>query len=146
MKRTTRPASRQTLAVGGKRYFSPQRAQRTLVLVRRIVGDVVEEYPRLLECQEMLESAQRHGSPEYLHRLQQDMMRSAGRLQGYVDELAGIGVELSDFAHGRVEFPAWSTGREIRLCWQHGEAGINCWYDPNLAQPGRRPIEELATA
>jgi hypothetical protein len=140
-KATTRRAGR-----GDDRAcFTPQRAQRALALVRRIVDDIVGEYPRLLECQELLELAQRRGSAEYLNRVQADMLASANKLQGYSDELAALGVQLCDFSRGRVEFPGLWNGREIRLCWQHGEEQIACWYDPRQAH-ARRPLSELAGA
>ncbi len=129
-----------------RKYFTPEQAQRSLVLVRRVVADIVQEYPRLLEAQEVLELSQRHGSVECLTRVQADMLASVKRLQRYADELSAMGVDLGDFARGRVEFPALSGGREVRLCWQYGEEQVSCWYDPGLGKASRRPIAELATA
>lgn len=127
----------------GLKYFAPAQAERALTLVRRIVADIVAEYPRLLEYQEMIEVSQRYGSVEYVNRLQADMALAVAKLQRYVEELESVGVELRDFGRGMVEFPSILAGREIRLCWQHGEPRLTGWYDPNHAPTSRRPITEL---
>jgi hypothetical protein len=131
---------------GPRKLFSPQDAQRALVLVRRIVDDVVSEYNRLLELQEILELEQRYGSEEYLDRVRPQMTASVNTLQAYVQELLDVGVELRDVARGQVDFPALAGAREIRLCWQHGDAAITHWYDPAEGQSKQHPIAELMAA
>ena len=135
-------------AVGScrRKFFSLRRANRSLVLVRKVTADIVAEYPRLLELQEMLELAQCRGSVEYLGRLQADLAGAVARLQDLIGELESVGVELCDFGRGMVDFPAFVAGREVRFCWQFGEERIGHWHRAHEDTASRRPISELMPA
>ena len=128
---------------GLRRFFSLRRANRALVLVRRIVSDIVAEYPRLLELQEMLDVSQCHGSAEYISRIQADTTISVERLQRIIGELETLGVELCDFGRGMVDFPGFVAGREVRFCWQYGQDRITHWHYCHEGPAGRKPLVEL---
>ena len=132
-----------TIEPNRRKFFSLRRANRSLVLVRKVTADIVAEYPRLLELQEMLEYAQQQGSVEYIGRLQADMAGAVGRLQDLIGELESIGVELCDFGRGMVDFPGFVAGREIRFCWQFGEERIGHWHLAHEDTTCRRPVAEL---
>ena len=129
-----------------RKYFTVEEANRALVLVSRIVSDVVDEYARLLELQEMLEANQRHGPVALLGRLQSEMADSVDRLQEYLIELEEVGVDLRDFGRGLVDFPSRMGGREVCLCWQFGEPRVAFWHEPNEGLAGRRSVAELEPA
>jgi len=72
------------------------------------------------------------------------------RMQGLIDQMAagvaridGLGLTLRDIEHGLVDFPALVAGRQIWLCWQHGETAIGSWHDLDSGFSGRRPLAEL---
>jgi hypothetical protein len=132
-----------TQTARGRKVFSVRQANRALVLVRPIVTNIVDEYAKVLEIQEMLELAQRHGSVQYINRLQSDMAASVSRIQGYLDELDQVRVELRDLARGLVDFPSRMDGREVCLCWQLGEPGVSYWYERGSSLAARRPVAEL---
>lgn len=124
--------------------FSLRRANRALVLVRRIVADVVADYCQLLEIQEILELEQRYGSVEHLNQVKTEMSAAVSRLQGYLEELQMVGVELRDFSRGLVSFPARVAGRDIFFCWQFGEDTVSYWHYRDEEVAGRKPVSELA--
>jgi len=126
------------------RTFSLRRANRSLVLVRRIVSDIVAAYGKLLEVQEMLELRQRHSAVDELQRLKAASGELVKRLQSYLCELDDVGVKFRDFARGLVDFPALVGGREVCYCWQLGETDVQYWHYPDEGLAGRRPICELA--
>ena len=126
-----------------QRCFDLDQAGRALVLVRRIVADIVADYPRMIEMQEILELEQRYGSVEYIQQVQEEMAAVAERLRGYIEELDAIGVEVRDFARGLVDFPARIGGRDVCFCWQFGEKDIRYWHEPEGGKAGRRHISEL---
>ncbi|HUU23802.1 MAG TPA: DUF2203 domain-containing protein [Phycisphaerae bacterium] len=126
------------------RTFSLRQANRSLVLVRRIVSDIVSRYGRLLELQEMLELRQRTGAWDELDRLKAASGEVAHKLQGYLGELDEVGVKFRDFARGLVDFPARVGGKEIFYCWQLDEPDVQYWHYPNDGVAGRRPICDLA--
>ncbi len=126
--------------IGGRKLFCQDEATRALTLVRRIVADIVAEYPHLLELQEMLEGIQQHGPIDEIHQIQQQLGESVARLQDCMVELDDIGVELRDFTRGVVDFPSQREGREVRLCWRFGEPDITHWHELGAGLADRKPI------
>lgn len=124
----------------GRKFYTVDEAQRALVLVRRIVADIVAEYPNLLELQEMLEGLQQCGPVADIRRLQRQIAGSVSRLQDYAAELDEMGVEIRDFTRGVVDFSAIQDGREIKLCWRFGEPEIRHWHEVGAGAGERKPI------
>jgi len=132
-----------TAATKTQRLFTLARANRALVLVRRIVADVAAEYARLQDLQEILEHTQQRGSAELHGRVHSDMTACQGRLQRCLEELEQVGAELRDFSQPVVDFPAWVSGRRVDLCWQADEDRVSHWHEVGACAAGRRPIREL---
>jgi hypothetical protein len=42
-----------------------------------------------------------------------------------------------------LDFPALKDGREVYLCWQHGEGEIAFWHEVEAGFAGRQPIESF---
>ncbi len=92
--------------------FTLEEANRTLPLVRSIVGDVADKWRELIQVREEYGNS----SPEH-----DRIMRE---LSDYVQELKTIGCHLEDFQGGVVDFPGISGGKEIRLRWKLGEETV----------------------
>jgi len=131
---------------GQGKYFTPQEADRALVLVGRIVEDMITEYARLGDMQEGLDRAKASGSDERYELAREDLLATANRLHGFLQELEEIGVEIKDWERGIVDFPCLLDGREICLCWTFGEPHVAYWHEPQAGYAGRQPIETLAVA
>lgn len=127
----------------GKRYYTAEEADRALVLVRRIVGDVVNYYRQVLDFQEILETCQTQGSSEQVEQAQRDLAHRVEKLQACADELVELGLELKDWGAGVVDFPALFDGREIMFCWQHDEATVKFWHEVDAGCGGRQEIGTL---
>ncbi|MBS3821337.1 MAG: DUF2203 family protein [Planctomycetes bacterium] len=126
-----------------RKTFTPDQANESLVLVKRIVGDVVAEYQVLLELEEMIESAEASGHRGDLEDARQQLVQAVDVLQTCLEELDQIGVELRDFARGIVDFPADVNGRPISLCWLHGEPRVSHWHDVGASFACRQPLALL---
>ena len=138
-------------AAGRRRCFGIDEANRSLVLVRRIVADVVASYSRLVDLQEIMETAQVGGDYGVSQRAQQDLMAVAKRLQGFAQELDEVGVELKDWSAGVVDFPSTLDGREILplLAARRGTRGLLARTGPGpspaavriaIDGPAREPV------
>jgi len=128
---------------GSKRSFTLGQANRALVLVRRIVGDVMSQYARLVDLQEALETAEGAGDAGRYETARRGLVRSASRLRTFLGELEDVGVELEDWELGVVHFPSIAGGRPVCLCWQYGEEQIACWHEVDAGPAGRQPVETL---
>jgi len=129
------------------KYFTVDQANRTLPLVRRIVGDIVEEYGRWKEHVFRYElvaagsSAARGESPEQV-ALREKVDDSAQRINRFVEELVGIGCVFKGFEEGLVDFRSRLEGRDVLLCWKLGEESIEYWHEANAGYAGRQPLPQ----
>lgn len=104
--------------------YSADQANRALPLVHRIVGDVVRHYADWQDAVSRFEYATSRSSsatPDAeADRLQHSAQLLATAIDGFVRELAQLGVECRDLAEGLVEFP----GAEEDFQWRPGEKGV----------------------
>jgi len=132
-----------------RRHFTVHQANRSLVLVRRIVEDITGGYAHLLELQEAIEAARDQGTR--LTGAEADLIETAEKLHGCIQELDDLGAELKDWTAGVVDFPSLAGGREVRLCWRQGEDHVEFWHEVSAAFKTRRslhtlPVEDPAAA
>lgn len=125
-----------------RKIFTHDEANRSLILVQRIVSDIVQRYHTLLEIRADMDRYQRAKSHEdRLEALQPRIERLTDELTRLQDELIDVGCELKDWASGLVDFPAMHEGREVLLCWKLGESAVTHWHEVDAGFAGRRPIE-----
>jgi len=124
--------------------FTPEQANRTLPLVRRIVEDIVEQFARWqakvgeLELESMSHTvAEPNPRAEQLER---DVAAIAREIEQFRQELAAIGVEFKDAVLGLVDFPAERDGHPVYLCWRLGEPEVEHWHELSAGYAGRQPL------
>ncbi|MCP4378729.1 MAG: DUF2203 domain-containing protein [bacterium] len=127
-----------------RHFFSLEDANRSLVLVRRIVADVVGYYDRLLEVHEIVEALETAGQFGQVEDARDELILTADNIRICLEELEEIGVELCDWELGIVDFPAMSDGREVRLCWRSDEAQVTHWHELDSCHLGRYEIATLS--
>lgn len=123
------------------RYFTVDSANRTLVLVRRVVGDIVRTYRELMELRARRDglSVSDSGSAE-LERIQERVGEQVEALNNLERELREIGCQLKDWAVGLVDFPARYENRTVLLCWRLGEERVEHWHELHAGFKGRRLV------
>jgi hypothetical protein len=119
--------------------FTFEEANRTLPLLKRVVGDIVKAHHRISE----LETALAGASPKTAPIAQAEMDHVMEKFQGYVEELAKIGCQLKDPKMGLVDFLGSHQGRDICLCWKLGEDKIDHWHETTAGYAGRQPVATL---
>ena len=118
------------------RFYTIDEAQRTLPLVKRIVGDIVTSAGELKRKEAALA---RRESPE----ARDEVELLLARLKKYARELDGLGIELKDPLTGLIDY-YWKRGDDtVLLCWKHGEEGIGHWHDLESGFAGRRPLDAV---
>ncbi len=123
-----------------KKYFTLDEARRALGYVARIVRDVTDCYSQVLDIRQRLEMPRPEDQNDELKR---DYDAGMSKLNGLIDELQQVGVELKDFERGLIDFPAWHDGREICLCWHQGESSIHSWHEVDAGFAGRQDVTLL---
>ena len=129
-----------------RHFFTPEEANSSLVLVRRVVADVVGHYDRLVEVHETVEALETAGRLGQLEDARDELVFTADRIRICLEELEEVGVELCDWALGIVDFPALVDGREVRLCWRADEPLVTHWHELDSCHLGRYEIAEFRGA
>ena len=129
--------------------FTARRANRALVLVRKITADIVARYLQLIDlraqAREAADDADSDAPPtrnDAEPALQAQIDRSLHLLGRLNRELVDIGCILRDWRTGLVDFPAVYQGRRVWLCWRLGEPAIEHWHTVDAGIQGRQPVDE----
>jgi len=127
--------------------YTVEAANKTLPLVRRIVSDAVRDYWRWQEKIRRYEDISATRKPdqpnEEAERLERETQELAREIEGYVEEIRQLGVEMKGLDTGLVDFPAEVEGRPVWLCWQLGEDSVQYWHETDAGFAGRQPVEAL---
>ena len=141
-----------------KRRFTLSEANRSLPLVKRIVGDIVKAHALAMKLQHELErqatavAASKQTGQAGLAALQQSPQNATmqqqldtcmAKLEDFVDELSEIGCELKDYQMGLIDFVGRHEGRDVYLCWKLGEETITHWHELDSGFAGRQPVGKL---
>jgi hypothetical protein len=133
-----------------KKYFTVEEANRSLPLVRAIVGDIVRQFHTVNELRQRLSALTvEHRRPtsdpysEELAHSQAELESQEGALESYIEELTKLGVELKG-PDGLCDFYSMMDGREVYLCWRLGEPEVMHWHELNAGVAGRQPLAAVA--
>lgn len=122
--------------------FTVESANEALILVRKVVGDVVERYGELMRLRmEAQELSLESGAQARFDEISLLVEQTLERLKTLHQELIDVGCELKDFATGLVDFPAEIDGRKVWLCWKLREAEVSHWHELDAGFTGRQPID-----
>src|SRR5215211_2715978 len=89
-----------------RRFFTPEQADRTLPLVRRIVEDIVVQYRRWAECMREFENVTARSRADRVdpraEHLQREVQTLAADIEAFESELTDLGIELKDYSLGLI--------------------------------------------
>jgi hypothetical protein len=126
------------------KIFTLEDANRMLPLVRRIVEDLVRDHDKWQEKVDAFEIAAVSSSADHpdavAELLQQDALRLAADIEGYVKELSALGVECKGLDAGLVDFPGELDGQAIYYCWKLGEPAVQYFHGMSDGFAGRKPV------
>ena len=122
------------------RYFTLQQAQDTLTKIRPLMDEIQSIRQEILarrpDVWPVVERAAGNGGSQAASKL----VREFERLDALVHQVQDTGVLFKDINLGLLDFPALRNGREVYLCWKHGEEAIEFWHEIETGYAGRRPI------
>jgi hypothetical protein len=131
------------------RVYTPELANRSLPLVRRIVEDIVAQFARWqtrVREFELVSASNSMSDPDpRAEELEREVATLAAELEHFHQELTDLGVEFKDYSLGLVDFPAEFDGRSILLCWRLGEPTVAFWHELEAGYGGRQPLMPRAT-
>jgi hypothetical protein len=130
-----------------RKYFTAERANAMLPLVRAIVKDLAELSRDVVDRRDRLAHllAGRNGQStdvysEELMQIEEELEKDGRRLRDYVEELTKLGLEPKNGQEGLVDFPTLIDGREAYLCWKLDEPEVLYWHEMDAGFAGRQPL------
>ena len=122
-------------------YFTLQEANKALNIIRPLMDEVQVIRQKILENQPeawpAIEKSAGNGGNRALSNLVQDFEK----LDALVHQIQDTGAQIKDINTGLLDFSALKNGREVYLCWQHGEDDIQYWHEIEAGFAGRQPID-----
>lgn len=122
-------------------YFTLQEANEALNIIRPLMDEVQVIRQKILENQPeawpAIEKSAGNGGNRALSNLVQDFER----LDALVHQIQDTGAQIKDINTGLLDFSAQKNGREVYLCWQHGEDDIQYWHEIEAGFAGRQTIQ-----
>ena len=85
-------------------------------------------------------------SPRELARARPAARQLLAALDGGLEALGDLGVEVKDLRLGLCDFPSRQAGELVYLCWQTGEAEIGFWHRTDEGFANRHPLPGVARA
>ncbi|MEK7248368.1 MAG: DUF2203 domain-containing protein [Chloroflexota bacterium] len=82
-----------------------------------------------------------HGLDADVGRARIAIQKAAAEINGIVDRVRGMGIEIKDLDMGLLDFPSQVDGREVYLCWKLGEEHIAWWHETDTGYASRQPLE-----
>ena len=129
-----------------RRIFTLAQARRMLPEVAATVSVMVRRVRRARQLVALRESIQRSagsdGAPVEADAaaLDAELERLQEQVEQLIEYIRNLGVEIKDLDRGLVDWVAIRDGREVYLCWQHGERAIEHWHELDTGFAGRQPI------
>jgi hypothetical protein len=116
--------------------FSIEEANAMLPLIRAIVADLTALSRDVNDRRRRLSFLLAGRNPndhdlyhEELVQIEQELEKDTRRLHDYREELRALGVNSENGPEGFVDFPAFSDGLKISLCWKLGEEELLFWHE-----------------
>ena len=58
-----------------------------------------------------------------------------------ISAVQDAGIVIRDIDRGLIDFPALIEGREVYLCWELDDEGVDYWHELEAGYGGRQPLD-----
>ena len=124
------------------RYYTLDEARATLPQVKALMADVQAARREILRVKPEAWPGLKMASYNGGSRAAGEIAVHFARLERGVKGILELGVFVKDVDQGLVDFLDKRDGREIFLCWQHGEDDIAFWHEVNAGYAERQPLDD----
>ena len=121
-------------------YFTVEQANAALVLIRPLMGQLLEIRQAILTKQPDLEPMLQKILGNGGSSLASEVAMEVAEMQDLVLQIQSTGALFKDLSSGLVDFLSKREGRDVYLCWRFGEDGVGYWHDLDAGFAGRQPI------
>ncbi len=122
------------------RYFTLAEARAALPRVKALMDQVQQARSEILRLRPSVWPALRNAANNGGNLQAGEMLEHFRKLEAGVKGIMEMGILVKDIDSGLIDFLSVRQGREVFLCWQHGEEELRYWHELNAGYPGRQPI------
>lgn len=122
------------------RYFTLEEANSMLETIRPLVEEIMRIHAGIVRRQPEAWPAVERAAGNGGSRAASLLVPEFDRLRSLVHQVQWEGILIKDMGIGLLDFPSLRDGREVYLCWQHGEPNIRFWHDIDAGFAGRQPL------
>lgn len=123
------------------KFFTLQQANEALTIIRPLMDEVMQIRQRILANQPEIWSAVEKSAGNGGNPVLSRMVLEFEKFDALIHKIQDAGAQIKDINIGLLDFSAQKDGREVYLCWQHGEGDIAYWHEVDAGYAGRQPIE-----
>ena len=121
-------------------YFTLPEANEALLVIRPLMDEVQIIRSKVLEHQPEIWSVMEKSAGNGGNPAMSRMVKSFDRLDEIIHQIQDMHVLIKDINTGLIDFLALKDGREVYLCWKHGEGDIEFWHEIEDGFAGRQSI------
>ena len=137
------------------KYFTVQEANKSLVLVKQVVNDIVQKRIRMNILKDEVRDFEKliaekkllNEDPKGVIKLNKENLEKTFEIKYlskeityHLGELEQVGCYLKDFDRGQIDYPYQHEGRVVFLCWSLGEEKISSWRELTQSYDTRKPV------
>ncbi len=122
-------------------FFTLIEANQAMQTVRPLMDELQEIRAKILVHQPAAWPAMQKSAGNGGNLALSKMVQEFDRLDVLVHRIHDLGAQIKDLNSGLLDFPALKDGREICLCWKHGEDDIVYWHEADEGFAGRQLID-----
>lgn len=123
------------------KYYTLEQAKAALPQVKALMGRVQEARSEIMRLRPdvwpVLQKAATNGG----NAAAGEVYTHFHKLESGVKGILEMGILVKDIDMGLIDFLSIRNGREVYLCWKHGEDELAYWHDVNAGYGGRQPID-----
>ena len=131
-----------------ERYFTPAEVEALIPKLTRIMEQVMAAHVEAGEARDRIQAEQQRiavAGGGVLDRAtwqasKERIEQATREIQNGLDEILKLGGVPKDLGLGLVDFLHLRDGREVNLCWKHGERAIRHWHGLDEGYGARKPL------
>lgn len=123
------------------KYYTLVEANEALKVIRPLMDEVMQIRQRILANQPEIWSAVEKSAGNGGNPVLSKMVLEFEKFDALIHKIQDTGAQIKDINIGLLDFSAQKDGREVYLCWQHGEGDIAYWHEVDAGYAGRQSIE-----
>jgi len=131
-----------------ERYFTPAEVEALIPRLTPIMAQVMAAHAEAAEARDRLQAEQQRiaaAGGGVLDRAawqqsKERIERMTGEIQNGLDQILKLGGVPKDLGLGLVDFLHLRNGKEVNLCWKHGERQIRHWHGLDEGYAARKPL------